>query len=57
MAMPTDISPVGAPSPSAYITPRHPHQERRQPPPKKQHDTESESEQEKEHHDGIDCYT
>ena len=55
--MPTDISPVGAPSPSAYITPRHPHQERRQPPPKKQHDTESESEQEKEHHDGIDCYT
>jgi hypothetical protein len=55
ITMTTDIPPVGAPSPSAYVTPKHPHQERRQPSPKKHHDPDHE--QETEHHDGIDCYT
>jgi hypothetical protein len=53
--MPTDIPPVGAPSPSAYIKPKHKRQERRQTPPKQHHDTEHE--QETEQHDGLDCYT
>jgi hypothetical protein len=54
MSMPTDIPPVGAPSPAAYITPKRPKQERRRqdgdkhpPDPPKEPDD----------HDGLDCYT